>query len=317
MASKVTKAKKTLKTAKSRYDKANKALTKAKTKYSAALTKKNRLQKKYNEYVKQGKTSKANSLKKHGLKSAKSQVAKAKKKRDAAAKKVKKDKKTVSAKAKRVIADKIAAAKKAKPYRGRTAIYPTKTQAGNVAIIANTGSESEDNTNNITSYAIDHAEPTNDYSHRETKQITVEGMIVGSKMADARRIYKELDKWNYRGTELTLRSHITYYHLILYSLNRTYTADLEHGMNVTLTFQFAYRGQLNPGKKTATTNKGTRQQKGTRSTNKRSIKIHAGDTYWGLAQTYHTTVAKLTKLNGPPSKTMYGTWWKKHKLKIR
>ncbi|VDG23662.1 phage baseplate protein [Lactiplantibacillus mudanjiangensis] len=312
------KAKKSLNTAKKRYAQDFTNWHFAYMKYDRALAKRRELNDKYRGYLKKGETAKATKLKNHGLKSANTQVSNTSKKEKAAKKKAKTAKKKVTAlKVASKIADKIAAAKRAKPYRGRTAIYPTKSKTGNIVIIANTGSEGEDNTNNITSYAIDHAEPTNDYSHRETKQITVEGMIVKGKMADARRVYNQLDKWNYRGTELTLRSHITYYHLILVSLNRNYTADLEHGMNVTLTFQFAYRGQLNPGKKTATTNKGTKQSKGNHSTAKKSIKIHAGDTYWGLAQKYKTTVAKLTKLNGPASKTMYGTWWKTHKLRVR
>lgn len=206
--------------------------------------------------------------------------------------------------------------------------------------------ETETNDSTATTYPIDKDDPVVDHVQRTAKTITINGYLydqkagerlwagkkddvsgVGLPKKSCRQQYNNLKKWQFDGTELVYKSNaanddahtmnkIYYKHLFMTNLTKTLDAPLLGMMKISMTFQFAYKAKV------TTTSKGTKNNKGKKTTGgkyvgAKYITVKYGMTYWGLAQTYHTTVAQLRKWNGSEKVTMYPGKNGKYPRKLR
>lgn len=195
--------------------------------------------------------------------------------------------------------------------------------------------ESESNDSTATTYPIDQDDPVVDHVQRSSKTLTVNGYLYDQKagqqlwagMSDdvsgsglpqksCADQYDNILKWQFHGTEMVYKSNATqdsekngmnkfyYKHLFMTNLSKTLDSPLKGMMKISITFQFAYKAQV------TTTSKGTKNNKGAKSTGgkyvgAKYITVKKGMTYWDLAKKYGTTVAQLRKWNGSEKKTMY------------
>lgn len=213
-------------------------------------------------------------------------------------------------------------------------IHATNSLTGlEVFLFATDGSESNDST--ATTYPIDSDDPVVDHVQRTSKTLTVNGYLFDQKagqrlwagMSDdvsgsglpeksVADQYSNLIKWQFDGTELVYKSNATqdndkvgrnkFYmaHLFMTNLSKTLDTPLRGMMKISITFQYAYKAKV------TTTSKGTKNNKGAKSTGgkyvgAKYITVKYGMTYWGLAKKYGTTVAQLRKWNGSEKTTMY------------
>lgn len=207
--------------------------------------------------------------------------------------------------------------------------------------------ESETNDSTATTYPIDKDDPVVDHVQRTAKTITINGYLYDQKAGkrlwsgtkddvsgsglpkkSCRQQYNNLKKWQFDGTELVYKSNaandvgkrvmnkIYYKHLFMTNLTKTLDAPLLGMMKISMTFQFAYKAKV------TTTSKGTKNNKGKKTTGgkyvgAKYITVKKGMTYWGLAKKYGTTVAQLRKWNGSEKVTMYPGKNGKYPVKLR
>lgn len=192
--------------------------------------------------------------------------------------------------------------------------------------------ESESNESEATTYPIDHDEPVVDHVRRTGKTITVTGWLFNQEAGDrawaghkddvsgaglakktTQAQFINLRKWQFDGTELVYKSnyvksgfnHIYYKHLFITNLEKTLDAPYKGGVQISITFQFAYKATVVTKKKRKKKNSGKKSKSGTKKSKKTLIRVKYGMTYWGLAKKYHTTVKQLRKWNGSEKVTMY------------
>lgn len=210
-------------------------------------------------------------------------------------------------------------------------LHATNSMTG-LEVFIFASSESESNESEATTYPIDHDDPVVDHVRRTGKTITVTGWLFDQKAGDrlwsgnrddvsgaglvaktVQKQFQNLRKWQFDGTELVYKSdwvkpgfnHIYYKHLFMTGLEKTLDAPYKGMIQITMTFQFAYKARVVTKKKTKK-NSGKKSKSGTKKkSKKKTIAVKYGMTYWGLAKTYHTTVTQLRKWNGSEKKTMY------------
>lgn len=208
-------------------------------------------------------------------------------------------------------------------------IHATNSMTG-LEVFLFAESESETNESEATTYPIDKDDPVTDHVKTTSKGITVTGWLqnqqagerlwagvqddvsgAGLTQKTVQQQFANLRKWKFDGTELVYKSdwvksgfnHIYYKHLFLTGLEKDLESPYKGSVKVTLTFQFAYKAKVVTTKKKK--NSGKKTSSGTKKSKEKLITVKYGMTYWGLAQTYHTTVAQLRKWNGSEKKTMY------------
>lgn len=195
--------------------------------------------------------------------------------------------------------------------------------------------ETESNDSTATTYPIDSDDPVVDHVQRSSKTLTVNGYLYDQKagkrlwagMTDdvsgsglpkknCQDQYDNIKKWQFDGTEMVYKSNaakdsekqgmnkIYYKHLFMTNLTKTLDSPLKGMMKISITFQFAYKAKV------TTTSKGTKNNKGAKTTGgkyvgAKYITVKKGMTYWDLAKKYGTTVAQLRKWNGSEKVTMY------------
>ena len=183
---------------------------------------------------------------------------------------------------------------------GNMAIFPTKNgKKSDIVFFAPVNTESESNSSSITSYAVDQGAPRKDYARFSSKTVTIDGLIADTDTGSAHDKWVRLRTWHSHHEELTFRGDIYYKHLIISQLDRQFTG-FRNTMQVSITFTFVRAAEIttsNKSKKHAKRSKSSKTLAGNRSKKYTAITIKKGDTLWGLAKKYHTTVSWLQKVN--------------------
>ena len=183
---------------------------------------------------------------------------------------------------------------------GNMAIFPTKNgQESDVVFFAPVNTESESNSSNVTSYAVDQGAPRKDYARFSSKTVTIDGLIADTDTGTAHDKWVKLRTWHSHHEELTFRGDIYYKHLIISQLNRQFTG-YQNTMQVSITFTFVRAAEIttsNKKKKHAKRSKSSKTVAGNRKKKYTAVTIKPGDTLWGLAQRYGTSVSWLQKVN--------------------
>ena len=183
---------------------------------------------------------------------------------------------------------------------GNMAIFPTKNgQESDVVFFAPVNTESESNSSNVTSYAVDQGAPRKDYARFSSKTVTIDGLIADTDTGTAHDKWVKLRTWHSHHEELTFRGDIYYKHLIISQLDRQFTG-YQNTMQVSITFTFVRAAEIttsNKKKKHAKRSKSSKTVAGNRKKKYTAVTIKPGDSLWGLAQRYGTSVSWLQKVN--------------------
>lgn len=181
---------------------------------------------------------------------------------------------------------------------GNMAIFPTKNgQESDVVFFAPVNTESESNSSNVTSYAVDQGAPRKDYARFSSKTVTIDGLIADTDTGTAHDKWVKLRTWHSHHEELTFRGDIYYKHLIISQLDRQFTG-YQNTMQVSITFTFVRAAEITTSnKKHAKRSKSSKTVAGNRKKKYTAVTIKPGDTLWGLAQRYGTSVSWLQKVN--------------------
>ncbi|AKG66652.1 LysM peptidoglycan-binding domain-containing protein [Lactobacillus helveticus] len=183
---------------------------------------------------------------------------------------------------------------------GNMAIFPTKNgQESDVVFFAPVNTESESNSSNVTSYAVDQGAPRKSYARFSSKTVTIDGLIADADTGTAHDKWVKLRTWHSNHEELTFSGDIYYKHLIISQLDRQFTG-YQNTMQVSITFTFVRAAEIttsNQKKKHAKRSKSSKTVAGNRKKKYTAITIKQGDTLWGLAQQYGTSVSWLQKVN--------------------
>lgn len=183
---------------------------------------------------------------------------------------------------------------------GNMAIFPTKNgQESDVVFFAPVNTESESNSSTITSYAVDQGAPRKDYARFSSKTVTIDGLIADTDTGTAHDKWVKLRTWHSHHEELTFRGDIYYKHLIISQLDRQFTG-YQNTMQVSITFTFVRAAEIttsNRKKRHAKRSKSSKTVAGNRKRKYTAITIKPGDTLWGLARRYGTSVSWLQKVN--------------------
>ena len=183
---------------------------------------------------------------------------------------------------------------------GNMAIFPTKNgQESDVVFFAPVNTESESNSSNVTSYAVDQGAPRKDYARFSSKTVTIDGLIADTDTGTAHDKWVKLRTWHSHHEELTFRGDIYYKHLIISQLDRQFTG-YQNTMQVSITFTFVRAAEIttsNKKKKHAKRSKSSKTVAGNRKKKYTAVTIKPGDALWGLAQRYGTSVSWLQKVN--------------------
>ena len=183
---------------------------------------------------------------------------------------------------------------------GNMAIFPTKNgQESDVVFFAPVNTESESNSSNVTSYAVDQGAPRKDYARFSSKTVTIDGLIADTDTGTAHDKWVKLRTWHSHHEELTFRGDIYYKHLIISQLNRQFIG-YQNTMQVSITFTFVRAAEIttsNKKKKHAKRSKSSKTVAGNRKKKYTAVTIKPGDTLLGLAQRYGTSVSWLQKVN--------------------
>lgn len=182
---------------------------------------------------------------------------------------------------------------------GNMAIFPTLNgQVSDIVYFAPINTESESNSSNITSYAVDQGAPRKDYARFNSKTVSIDGLISDSDNGSAHDKWVRLRTWHSHHEEVTFRGDIYYKHLLISQLDRQFTG-YKNTMQVTITFTFVRAAEIttSKNKKHAKRSKSSKMLDGNRNKKYTSVTIKKGDTLWGLSKRYGKSVAWLQKVN--------------------
>lgn len=178
---------------------------------------------------------------------------------------------------------------------GNMAIYPTENGGtSDMVFFAPVNTESESNSSNITSWAVDKGAPRSNYARFTSKTISINGLISDSDTGDAHSKWVKLRSWHSNHTELTFKGDIYYKHLIMSALSRQFTG-FKNTMQVSITFTFVRAAEITISKKKSS--KSSKTLAGTRHKLYTAITIKRGDTLWGLSKKYGKSVKWLAQVN--------------------
>lgn len=288
------KAEANYKTAKSNLDKAKESYRKAakSTAEKEKQWKKTKKPKDKEAYLKWNKTKSAK----------KRAVDRAQKKFDAANTKLSRFKEKQQEKYDNELASAISKHKKSFTGEGNMAIYPTSSSDGgssNIVFFAPVNSETESNSSNVTSYAVDKGAPRKDYVRFSSKTVSIDGLIADTDTGTAHDKWVRLRTWHSYHKELTFKGDIYYKHLVISQLDRQFTGN-QNTMQVSITFTFVRAAEITTStkkKKNAKTSKSSKTLAGNRNKNYTAITIKKGDTLWSLSKRYGKSVSWLQKVN--------------------
>lgn len=156
---------------------------------------------------------------------------------------------------------------------------------------------------NATSYPTEKGLPITDGVQRQPKTFSISGKILGKTSSDAEKILTALGKKQDSGTVVTYVGRTNARNVIITNISGTYDSTIGNGLSVTIDLQ-EVRIATSPfvEKKTKVKQSGKKSISNTKKTNKVYHKVKAGDTYWGCARKYGTTVKALESLNPWPAR---------------
>lgn len=162
--------------------------------------------------------------------------------------------------------------------------------------------ESFTNSVEVTSYPVEKGLPITDSVKRQPKTFSITGKILGKTDSEATKIYNALEKKQNSGTIVSYVGRTTAKNVIITSMQANYDSTIGNGMSVTIDLQ-EIRIATTPyvKKKTTKTKSGKKSKSNTKKTAKVYHTVKKGDTYWGCARKYGTTVSALEKLNPWPA----------------
>ncbi len=188
---------------------------------------------------------------------------------------------------------------------GHSSLSSADGSTSAVVFLFNT-SENEQNQNTVTSYPVAKNDPITDHSVRSSKTDSISGYLLGK---DYNNQYKQLLGWNYSGDLLKYSGNgtVKWDQVVISELDKTYDSPIKNALkvNLTLTYVQIVAAQTTKLTKKKVAKKGKKQSAGKKKSTKKYITVKYGDTYWGYAQKYGTTVAQIRKWNGSEKKTMY------------
>lgn len=195
------------------------------------------------------------------------------------------------------------------PLNGQTALYRADLMKSTVFFLGEV-TPTETNTNETTSIGVDRSDPRAGKSTRTSKELSGTYWLQGKNYADVSKQFTALQKLQRIDTEFAIRGFSHWNHAKISSISKTVSGvPKEDALELSITFEYVKPAKiLYEKKKKKTKNKGavkSTKKTGTDSGKYRSHTVKSGDTYWDLAQKFHTTVAELTKLNGSRFKTMF------------
>lgn len=166
-------------------------------------------------------------------------------------------------------------------------------------------SESFSNSVNVTSHPVEKGIPLNDSVQRNPKTYSISGKLLNDsfKNKNSNEKRKKIEKLMESGKTVKYVGRINASDVLITSFSGTYSSNVSNGFEFSAEMQ-QIRIAKTPYKKKATKKKSSGKKttkKPSRSTKKYHV-VKAGDTYWGCAKKYGTTVAALRKLNPWPDR---------------
>ena len=207
-------------------------------------------------------------------------------------------------------------AQKKRPLVGHTALYRADLMSSTVYFLGEV-QPTETDTSEVTSIGVDNSDPRAGKSTRTSKELSGTYYLFGKNFAAACKQFNAIQKLQRLDTEFVIKGFSNWNHVKISSISKTVSGVArDNALELSITFEYVKQANILYGKaKKKTKKKGAKKgskKGGTDSGKYRSHTVKSGETYWGLAQKFKTTVATLTKLNGKYTKTMFPG----HKLKI-
>lgn len=173
---------------------------------------------------------------------------------------------------------------------------------GNVKL--NIERESDSSSVDATSYPVEKGVPYTDHVQEKPDEFTLTGSIIGDNyQADKDYLKQEMKK----GTIFTYVGRNIAKNVIMLSIDGDVDSTIANGSNISIKLQTIRIASTpwvkvqNSGKKQPVNNKTASVSKTTAATAVYHV-VKKGDTYWGCAKKYGTTVAALKKLNPWPDR---------------
>jgi LysM repeat protein len=163
--------------------------------------------------------------------------------------------------------------------------------------------ESFDSSINATSYPTEEGLPITDGIQRQPKTFSITGKILGKTSSDAEKIVTALEKKMNAGTIVSYVGRTKAKNVIITDVSGTFDSTVGNGLSVTISLQ-EIRMATSPFavKKTKKKQSGKKSKSNTKKTSKKYHKVRPGDTYWGCARKYGTTVKALESMNPWPAR---------------
>ncbi|AJK64947.1 LysM domain-containing protein [Bacillus amyloliquefaciens KHG19] len=153
----------------------------------------------------------------------------------------------------------------------------------------------------VTSYPVEKGVPITDHVQRKPETTSVSGYLLGKA---ANSDYEYLKKQAYAGNLLTYTGRKIAKDVIITKIDRD-TGEFSNGFAITISLQeirIAKSPWVKKKVKTAGKKKKANKKKTTKKSSKIYHKVKKGDTYWGCARKYGTTVSALRRLNPWPDR---------------
>lgn len=160
---------------------------------------------------------------------------------------------------------------------------------------------------NVTSYPVEKGLPLNDSVQRNPKTFSLSGKILDSKkQKDSETKAKKLENAMNNATLLKYVGRIKASNVLITNFGGSYDATVGNGFSFNMDLQ-----QVRIAKTPYAKKKTKKKKSGKKTVSKKNVnsstkkKYHVvkkGDTYWGCAKKYGTTVAALRKLNPWPDR---------------
>lgn len=191
------------------------------------------------------------------------------------------------------------------PFVGHTAIYRKDKKSSKVWFLGS-ADETENNTQDIASNAVDDSNPTARYSKRSDKGYTGTFYMFAANEKKADTLYTQFQKWALRGYEVAIRGFSNWNSALISDVDKN--KFYKNAVQMSLTFKYVkpqkiqYTKSKKKAVKKTTGKKAKKSGSGKTKTSKRYVIAKPGTTYSGVALSKHVSLAKVMKLNKYPAR---------------
>lgn len=149
-----------------------------------------------------------------------------------------------------------------------------------------------------TSYPVEKGEPLTDHVQEEAQTLSISGFVLGSDYKSSLQYFRDSMR---KGTPLTFTGRTIAKNVIITSIDDSRTSDVGNGSAVSIKLQFVRFASTSW---TKVKNNGKKKTVSKKSSSSKAVYhvVKKGDTYWGCAIQYGTTVKALEKLNPWPAR---------------